>query len=268
MMERYEQLKSLLAETGGVVIGYSGGVDSTLLAKAATDALGHRAVCVLIESCLVPERDTAEAVGIADRFGFNLIRIREDVLSIDGVPENDPDRCYHCKKALFGQIAAIAREMGIAVVADGANVDDEGDYRPGSRATAELGVRSPLKELGLGKAEIRQISREIGLPTWNKPAYACLASRVPYGVRLTPEILTRVERAEAVLRELRFGQFRVRHHGDLARIELTEEDLSRVMQPDVREAVVRDLKALGYAYVSLDLTGYRTGSMNEVLSKD
>lgn len=264
-MDSYEMLKSLLAELGGAVIGYSGGVDSTLLAKAATEALGDRAVCVLIESCLVPRSEVEEAVSHAEDLGLNLVRLQADVLSVENVPENEPDRCYHCKKAVFSMLAEVAKERGLPFILDGSNADDESDYRPGTKATAELGVRSPLKELGLTKEQIRAISRDVGLPTWNKPSYACLASRVPYGTRLTVENLRQIEAAEAVLRELGFKQFRVRHHGDLARIELLPIDMEKANVEAMRACIVRSLKSLGYRYVTLDLAGYRTGSMNEVL---
>lgn len=268
VLSDYERLIALLRDLGGAVIGYSGGVDSTLLAKAATDALGDRAICVLIESCLIPEAELAEAVSIAEDLGLNLVNIRADALAIEHVADNPPDRCYYCKRALFGKMLEIARERGLPFVLDGANADDESDFRPGTKATAELGVRSPLKELGLGKAEIRLISRELGLPTWSKPSYACLASRVPYGSTLTPEVLSRIERAEAFLHELGFGQCRVRDHADTARIELPDGDIARAAAPHTREAILGELKSLGYTYVSLDLAGYRTGSLNEILEQE
>lgn len=264
----YVRLKSLLAGTGGAVVAYSGGVDSTLLAKAATDALGNRALCVLIESCLVPGIEIEEAVSQAEDLGLRLMRLQADVMSIEGVPENEPDRCYHCKTALFSRMVEIATEHNLPYVLDGSNADDEADFRPGARALTELRVRSPFKELGFTKEQVRAVSREIGLPTWNKPSYACLASRVPYGTELTQETLQRVESAENVLRELGFGQFRVRHHGDLARIEVLPGDMDRMNAPATREHVARSLRALGYTYVALDLSGYRTGSMNEVLDTD
>jgi len=264
-MPDYERLVCAIREMGGVVVGYSGGVDSTLVSKAATDALGERAVCVLVDSCLMPRSEIDEAVALADELGFNLVRINADALAIPNVPDNAPDRCYHCKKAIFSRMVEIARARGLEFVLDGGNADDTVDYRPGARATRELGVRSPLKELGFTKARVREVSRELGLVTWDRPAYACLASRVPYGTRLTREILAQVEAAESILREMGFKQCRVRHHGDVARIELEPEDMDAMLAPDARNLVLHRLRAVGYTYVALDLAGYRTGSLNEGL---
>jgi len=267
MLSQYEKLKSLIREMGGVVVGYSGGVDSTLVAKAATDALADRAVCVIVESCMMPASEVEHAVALAEALGFNLVRVQSDALADPNVRGNPVDRCYHCKKGEFGTMLQIARERGLACVLDGANADDASDYRPGAGATAELGVRSPLRELGLGKKEIRAISKELGLPTWNRPSRACLASRVPYGTSLSPELLKRIEQAEEVLAELGFTQFRVRDHGDIARIEVAQDEIAAAARDDIRARLVSRLKALGYTYVALDLAGYRTGSLNETLGK-
>jgi uncharacterized protein len=262
-MKEYEELVSAIREMGGVVIGYSGGVDSTLVSKAATDALGERAVCVLIDSCLMPRSEVDEAVELAGQLGFNLIRVNSDALAERKVTENPTDRCYYCKLTEFGEMAEIARQRGLRYVLDGGNVDDGADYRPGQKAVSELGVRSPLKELGFTKARVREVSRELGLVTWDRPARACLASRVPYGITITREILSRIEAAESILHEMGFGQCRVRHHGDVARIELMPEDMDALLGPNARNLALHRLKGVGYTYVTLDLAGYRTGSLNE-----
>jgi uncharacterized protein len=264
-MPEYKDLVAAIAEMGGVVVGYSGGVDSTLVARAATDALGERAVCVLIDSCLIPRSEIDEAVSQAAGLGLNLVRIKADALAIENVPENEPDRCYHCKLAVFSKMVDIAKAQGLECVLDGTNADDESDYRPGGRATRELAIRSPLKELRISKEQVRAMSRELGLVTWDKPSYACLASRIPYGTRLTREVLGQVEAAESILREMGFRQCRVRHHGDIARIELLPEEMETILAADLRNLVIHRFRALGYGYVALDLAGYRTGSMNEPL---
>lgn len=264
-MPDYQKLVSTIKEMGGVVVGYSGGVDSTLVAKAATDALGEKALCVLIDSCFIPRWEVDEAVSLAAQFGFNLVRVRADALAIRNVPENQPDRCYHCKKAVFSIMTDMAQRQGFNYVLDGTNTDDAGDFRPGGQATRELGIHSPLKELGFAKEQVREVSKELGLPTWDKPSYACLASRVPYGTTITREILGQVEAAESTLHELGFKQCRVRHHGNVARIELVPEQMDAIIAPDTRNLVAHRFRALGYSYVALDLTGYRTGSMNEPL---
>jgi uncharacterized protein len=212
-MSDYERLVADIKDMEGVVVGYSGGVDSTLVAKAATDALGERALCVLIDSCLIPRSEIDEAVALAGALGFNLKRIKTDAMAIDQVPDNNPDRCYHCKLAVFSMMVETAKKESLQFVLDGTNADDESDFRPGAKATKELAIRSPLKDLGFGKEKIREISHELELPTWDKPSYACLASRVPYGHALTREVLGQIEAAESILHELGFRQCRVRHHG-------------------------------------------------------
>lgn len=265
LWDRYEDLKGALAAPGSLAVAFSGGVDSTFLLWAAREALGDRAVALTAVSGLFPGREREEAAAFCTGRGIRQITVYPKELEIPGFAQNPPNRCYLCKKALFGEFLEAAAALGISAVAEGSNLDDAGDYRPGLQAVAELGIRSPLREAGFTKAEIRALSRALGLPTWDKPSYACLASRIPYGEPVTREKLRRVEQAEQQLLELGFRQHRVRIHGDVARIELPPEDFSRMLEEETRLQVSRTLRGIGFSYVSLDLQGYRTGSMNETL---
>lgn len=259
-----QKLLDLLREMGGCVIGFSGGVDSTFLFAVAASVLGQRALAVTATSETYPERELREANELAAKIGGRHRVIVSEELDIPGFAQNPADRCYHCKNELFSKLRKVAEEEHLPHVADGSNVDDRGDYRPGRRALRELGVRSPLEEAGLSKAEIRELSKIMELPTWDKPSFACLSSRFPYGVTITREKLTVVGRAEEALLELGLRTVRVRHHGDVARLELGPEEFGRVVN-GLRDEVVRRVKAAGYTYVALDLQGYRTGAMNEAL---
>ncbi len=258
-------LKEYIASLESVAVAFSGGVDSTLLLKVAHDVLGDKAIAVTASSCSFPERELNEAKKFCTDNNITHIICESEELDIEGFRNNPKNRCYLCKKELFTKILDIAKENNIANIVEGSNLDDMGDYRPGLQAIEELGIKSPLRAVGLSKAEVRELSWELGLKTWDKPSFACLASRFVYGERITPEKLNMVGNAEDLLIALGFKQVRVRIHGDIARIEILPEDFARIIQDDTRTKIYDTLKDLGFSYVTLDLKGYRTGSMNETL---
>ena len=259
------RLREILSGYQSVLIAFSGGVDSAYLAIAAAGALGERALAVTADSPSYPDTHRQLALTIARDFGFPHEVIHTAELDRPEYRANPANRCYYCKDELYGRLAAIARERGMAVVVDGNNADDRGDYRPGRQAAREHGVKSPLDEAELTKDDIRELARAAGLASWDEPASACLSSRIPYGHEVTDERLRQIERAESVLRDLGFRIFRVRHHDDTARLEIAKAEMPRALDPDVNARLVTALKALGYQYVSLDLQGYRLGSLNEAL---
>jgi len=262
---KWRLLQEILSGMRSILIAYSGGVDSTLLLKAACDALDGKVLAVTAKSPTYTGRELKDARTIAGSLGARHRVIRSNELKDPGFRANTPDRCYYCKRELFGLLARIAREQKLDFVADGSNADDLSDHRPGRMAAREFGVRSPLEEAGLTKEDIRALSRRLGLPTWDKPPLACLASRFPYGSRITPGKLHRVEMAEEFIRRLGLKQVRVRDHGVLARIEVEPGEIEALLKPRVRKTILERLEELGYSYVTADLKGYRTGSMNEVL---
>jgi uncharacterized protein len=262
LQEKAAQLRTILAGMGGCVIGFSGGVDSTLLFAAAAEVLGQRALAVTATSKTYPERELNEARELAVQIGGRHLVIVSEELDIPEFRDNPRNRCYYCKKELFGKLRTIADQEQLGYVLDGTNCDDAGDHRPGKVAAAEIQVRSPLEEAGFTKQDIRDLSREMQLPTWDKPAFACLSSRFPYGTAITPERVGQVGIAEESLRELGFRTLRVRYHGTVARLELGEEEFERATGA-VRDDVIRLVKDAGFTYVALDLQGYRTGAMNE-----
>jgi uncharacterized protein len=267
--DQADQKASLLTERlrnlGSAIVAFSGGVDSAYLALIATRVLGSHALAVTADSPSYPQRHRALATRIAREFSFNHEFIVTHELERPEYRANHADRCYHCKNELFTELTTLARERGFRFVLDGNNADDRGDYRPGRQAAREFGVLSPLDEVGLRKSEIRELARRVGLPVWNEPASACLSSRIPYESEVTEAKLQVVEQAEAVLGRLGFRVYRVRHHDEVARIELAREEMPRALEPEVNAILVRELKALGYRFVALDLQGYRLGSLNESL---
>lgn len=261
--KKFENLKDALRNMGKVLVAYSGGVDSTFLLRVARDVLGDNVLAVIASSETYPEKEQKEALSIAESMHVRYKVIRTKELDDPNFKNNPPERCYFCKKELFSRLKEIAKEEKIPYICDGSNFEDTFDFRPGSKAAEELGVHSPLKEALLGKREIRILSKGLGLPTWNKPAMACLSSRFPYFTPIEKESLRQVDLAEEYLRTKGFSQLRVRHHGQMARIEIDPGDFSLVMEKNTREEIVENLKKMGYLYVTLDLAGYRTGSMNE-----
>lgn len=268
LQKKLAALKQHLQALGSAAVAFSGGVDSTFLLKVAHDTLGDRCVAFTAASDFVPQRDVEAAAAFCQAQGVRHIVQHFDVLAIDGIGHNPADRCYRCKHALFSQFVAMAADEQLSCVVDGSNLDDDGDYRPGRRALRELDIVSPLHASGMTKQDIRDLSAEMGLATWDKPSFACLASRFVYGEELTAAKLAAVNRAEEYLMAQGFRQFRVRQHGSLARIELLPADIERFLAAGLREQVTAEFRRLGFSYVTLDLCGYRTGSMNEVLSKE
>ncbi len=267
LLKKYDELKACLASFGSVAVAFSSGVDSTFLLYAAKDALGENVIAVTASSCSFPVRELNEAKEYCAGAGVRHFVVESEELKIEGFSQNPKNRCYLCKRELFEKIKRLAAEQNIAQVAEGSNLDDNGDYRPGLLAVAELGIKSPLREIGFTKQEIRELSGHFGLPTWNKQSFACLASRFPYGDLITEKKLGMVDKAEQLLLDMGFHQLRVRIHGNLARIELSPDEFGKFMEEKVRLEVNRKFKEYGFAYVALDVIGYRTGSMNETLEK-
>ncbi|MBR1931354.1 MAG: ATP-dependent sacrificial sulfur transferase LarE [Lachnospiraceae bacterium] len=266
LQKKYDNLKEIIKGYGSIAVAFSGGVDSTFLLKVAHDVLGANAIAITARSKSFPERERREAEDFCDKEGIVWYQVDSEELSIDGFAKNPANRCYLCKKELFTKLIALAQEKGIRVVAEGSNMDDNGDYRPGLMAVAELAVESPLRKAQLSKQEIRDLSKELGLPTWNKQSFACLASRFVYGEDITEKKLDMVDKAEQLLLDLGFHQVRVRIHGEnLARIEVQEDEFDKIMQH--REQIAEAFRRYGFLYVTMDLKGYRTGSMNATLEE-
>ncbi len=264
--EKYASLRETLHSLGAVVIGFSGGADSALLAKVAHDVLGEQALAVIALSESYPKRERDDALALAAQIGLPVLTVEARELDDENYASNPANRCYYCKAELFTHLARVAEERGIRWIAYGANHDDLGDYRPGQEAAREFGARAPLLEVGMTKPEIRHLSKALGLATWDKPALACLSSRFPYGTRITAELLARLDAAEDYLRhDLGFQQVRVRHHDTVARLEVDPSEINRLLEPALRGQISEKLKALGYTYVAVELGGYKSGSLNAAL---
>jgi len=264
--EKLEKLKAILEEMSSTIVAYSGGTDSAFLSATANDVLGQKALVVTAESPSLAPSELRDAVSLAKRLGLNHRVIETAEVQRDDYKANDANRCYFCKDELYTKLGQLAKAEGFTWIANGANVDDQGDYRPGMSAATDYGVRSPLMEAELTKAEIRELSKAAGLPTWDKPAQACLSSRIPYGTPVSVEALTQVARAEEFLRSLGFNQLRVRHHDSVARIELEPEEFPKLIDETIRTKVVEHFRSIGYSFITLDLSGFRSGSLNALLT--
>ena len=264
---KYTLLRQILRDMGQMVIGYSGGVDSTLVMKVAHDVVGDNSVVVTGDSEAFPQGEVDAAQDVAEQMGITVVRVRTHEISNPHFAVNNPNRCYHCKTELFSELQKVAAERGIRWIADGSHSDDgkPGDHRPGLKAAEERGVRSPLREAGMSKADVRALALHLGVPNWDKPSFACLSSRFPYGTAITADLLARLDGCEKLLRELGFRQFRVRHHDTVARIEVEPADILKAVEH--RDRINARFKELGYTYVTLDLEGYRSGKMNDTLSQ-
>ncbi len=266
LLNKYEELKEYLGSFGKVAVAFSSGVDSTFLLYAAKEALGDNVLALTASSCSFPVRELKETKAFCEEHGIRQIIVESEELSIEGFSHNPKNRCYLCKRELFQKFRDVAEREGIKEIVEGSNLDDNGDYRPGLMAVAELGIQSPLRTIGFTKNEIRMMSKHLGLPTWEKQSFACLSSRFPYGEEITEKKLGMVDKAEQYLLDMGFHQLRVRIHGNVARIELDPSEFGKFMEEDVRTKVYDMFKKTGFAYVALDIKGYRTGSMNETIN--
>ena len=266
IQEKYNKLKSIISEYGKVAVAFSGGVDSTLLSKVSYDVLKENAIAITLFSPMNSKSEMKDAEELAIAIGIQHYFIYDEVIELE-VAENPVNRCYHCKKTEFSKIMKKAEEQKISIVFDGSNMDDLSDYRPGLQALTELKIVSPLREAGLTKNDIRQISKELGLRTWNKPAFACLGSRIPYGEKITPEKLTKIEKAEEYLSSIGFIQYRVRSHHDIARIEVSPNERHKLFNEELLDDISKKIKSFGYLFVCLELEGYSTGSLNREIVK-
>jgi uncharacterized protein len=265
VIAKEEQLRDLFRALDSVIVAYSGGVDSSYVAYVANEELGPRAVCITGQSASLPSYQNAEIANVVEKFGFHHEIIATDELENPSYSANNADRCYFCKDELYNKLESVARARGIEYIVDGSTVDDLDDYRPGRQAAKQHAVRSPLIEVGLNKSEVRELSRRATLPTWDKPASPCLSSRIAYGTTVTIERLNKVDRGEEILREFGFREFRVRHHDTLVRLEISAAEMERVLRKEVVEQLAARFRELGFKYVTLDLQGFRSGSMNEAL---
>jgi len=260
---KYEHLQAILSTMESVLVAYSGGVDSALLLKVAHDVLGERAIGAIASSPAYANEETSEAIAVAEQMGIPLITLETHELEDERYVANDVNRCYFCKTELFSKLVPLAKQHNLRYIAYGINKDDDGDFRPGQRAAREFEVRGPLKEAGMGKREIRALARQLGVPVWDKPAMACFSSRLPYGSKVDVASLSMIYKAEKLLHDLGFHQLRVRHHDKIARIEVERSEMPRLIEEEMSRAVTDGLRKIGYTYVTIDLLGYRTGSMNE-----